>query len=217
MNPTLTEPPERAARSDTDEAIRLMALYQVVSEQITGKTRWLGSYTKLKEGKLRWTSAFKTLVQKLRIWKFNGEEFLRWAISNHELVLDRPNTLNADWLLGKYSQHRAVSMSDAVVEDRTVRGHLDLIRSSMEADIENLHRWSAFMPDYKQRLLNQYRSLSLHFLATDTVFLELMGKGLIAEDIVARVNEVIVALNKNAWFYQQVRQTRDRAIVDAGK
>lgn len=217
MNPTLVEPPAKAARSDTEEAIDLMFLFQNVTSDITGKTRWLGNQQKLKDGKLPYTSAFKTLVQKLRMWKFDAEAFMRWAVSTYAVLIDKPNTLNADWLLGKYGEHRQKSMADAVVEDRTVRGKLDLIRAAMESDVESLYRWQTFMPDYKQRLLSQYPSLSPYFLATDTVFLDLMDSGQIAQDTVSKVTAVIWELNGDKWFYQQVRQTRDRAIVDAGK
>ena len=217
MNPTLVQPPPQAASPDTEAAIQLMFLYQRASEAITGKTRWLDNQSKVRDGTAKWFSTFKKLVTQLRIWKFDPEQFMRWAISTHEVVIDRPNTIASDWLLGKYSQHRGRSMSDAVVEDKTVRGHLDLIRSSMEADVENLHRWAVFMPDYKQRLLNQCQSLSPHFLATDTTFLELVDSGRIDQAVVDRVSAVLVKLNKSDWLYQQVRQIRDRAIVDAGK
>lgn len=216
MNPTLDEPPAQAARSD-DEAIALMLLYQQVSCEITGKTRWLGNQQKLKDGGCRWMAAFVTLANKLRIWKFDAEAFMRWAISTNEMVLDRPNVINADWLLGKYSQYRVDSMADAVVQDRTVRGDLDLIRTSMEADVENLSRWRKFMPDYKQRLLSQYQSLSPHFLATDVVFLDLVKANQIEQAIVLKVGEVLRQLNGDKRFYQQVRQARDTAIMDAGE
>lgn len=216
MNPTL-DPPAQAARSVTDEAIRLMLLYQDVSASITGKTRWLGNQRKLREGKCRWRGTFKKLAAELRIWKFDAEAFMRWAISTHEVVIDRPNTIGSDWLLGKYNQHRGRSMADAVVEDKTVRGKMDLIRTDIEADVENLYRWQNFMPDYKQRLLNQYQSLSSYFLATDSVFHVLMNEGVVDPPTIVRVAKVIEELNGDKWFYQQVRQTRDRAIMAAGK
>ena len=216
MNPIVSDPPPTAVVEPPTASV-LMFLYQDVSEEVTGKTRWLGNQQKLKAGEGRWAGTFRNLVAKLRIWKFDAEQYLRYAIAAHELVIDRPNTLTSDWLLGEYSQYRGRSMADAVVEDKTIRGDLDLIRSSMEADVESLTGWQNFMPDYEQRLLNQCHALSLHFLATDTVFLELISRGLINQEIVTKVREVLVRLNKHRWFYQQVRKVRDRAIVDAGE
>ena len=217
MNPTLDEPPAEAARSDTETAIGLCFLYQNVSEKITGTVRWLGNQNKLKAGENRWLWGFKKLVAQLRIWKFDPEHFMRWAISTHEVVIDHPATLASDWLLGKYSRHRERSMADSVKDDKPVRGDLDMIRTSMEADVENLARWRNFMPDYKQRLLNQYQSLSPHFLATDVVFLDLVKANQIEQATVLKVGEVLRQLNGDKWFYQQVRQARDTAIMDAGK
>ncbi len=216
MNPIVFAPPPTAV-VEPPTAIGLMFLYQHVSRDVTGKVRWLGNQQKLKVGEGRWAGTFRNLVAKLRIWKFDAEQYLRYAISNHELAIDRPNTLTSDWLLGEYSQYRGRSMADAVVEDRTIRGDLDLIRSSMEADVEALFSWRKFMPDYKQRLLNQCHALSLHFLATDTVFIDLMSQGLVRQEIVDKVTDLMVTMGKDRWFYQQVRQIRDRAIMDTGE
>lgn len=216
MNPIVSDPPPTVGVEPLT-AIGLMFLYQNVTEAVTGKTRWLGNQQKIKAGGGRWAGTFKNLVAKLRIWKFDAEQYLRYAVAAHELVIDRPNTLTSDWLLGEYSQHRGRSMADVVIEDKTIRGDLDLIRSSMEADVESLYGWRKFMPDYEQRLLNQCHALSLHFLATDTVFIDLMSRGFIRQETVAKVTEVMVTMGKHRWFYQQVRQIRDRAIVDAGE
>lgn len=219
MNPSLTEPPAQAACSDTDEGIRLAFVFQDVVHEITGKPRWLGNQTLLKHGQCRWMWVFKKLVGQLRIWKFSSLNFLRWAISTQPDVIERPNMLVAEWLLDKYRKHCEGSMTAVVTDDKVLRGKLDLIRSRMEADVEFLASWVKLQPDYKQRLLNQYHALSPHFLATDTVFLDLLNEGrIVNRKTVEDVTAVILELNGDKWFYQQVRTARDNAIrMAAGK
>jgi hypothetical protein len=215
MNPTFAEPPSVAACDDTAAAISLMATFRDVTHSLTGTARWL--HNPRQQGGSRWMTVFKKLAGKLRIWKYDAEEFLRWAVSTHAVVIERPNTLIADWLHEKYHEYRKRTMADAVVQDQTIRGKLDLIRSRMVTDVEFLAGWVKFQPDYKQRLLNQYHALSSYFLATDVVFLELLNARVVNQKTVDEVNAVLVELNGNKWFYQQVRSARDTAILDAGK
>lgn len=212
-------PPQWAVEDDAKAIPKLMQLYERVSRDITGNTRWLGAPKKTHRGEGRYRKVFADLNANLRQWGFDPQQYLRWVISTHPQVLDRPRYLNDETKLSQYKDHRAANLGDAVKTDITVRGQMDLIRTGIETDVEQLERWKHFMPDYKDRLLHLHQSLSSHFLASDTVFTtELMKLNFINREQYERVREVIVEFGHNPRLWEQVIGIRNAAIrVVAGK
>lgn len=219
MTTTTYIPPHWAVEDDAKDVPQLMFLFQRVARDITGKPRWLGPPKQIREGRNKHHKTFKELLSNLRQWEFAPEQYLRWVISTHPQVLTHPTYLNDSTKLAHYKDHRAANLGDAVKTDIAVRGKLDLIRTGIESDVEQLERWKHFMPDYKDRLLHLHQSLSPHFLASDTVFTtELMKLHLISREHYERVREVIVEFGHNPRLWEQVMEIRNAAIrVVAGK
>lgn len=212
MTTTTYIPPLWEVEDEAKAIPKLMQLFQRVSNDITGETRWVGSPKQVRKGEGRYRNVFRDLLGNLRQWGFDPEQYLRWVISTYPTVLQQPRWLNENKKLSHYKEHRARNLSDVVNGDTVVRGKSDLIRTGMEAAVETLEGWKTFMPSYRDRLLHLYHSISTHYLATDEVFLGLMKENFIKPEVHEKVREVIVEFGHKPWFWEQVRNARNAAV-----